>query len=242
MYLAYGSYTHAANEANVVISRQPMYADGGIVRGYKETWRISGWLQADTTAELTTAINALKVGYSVQGQNVGLYLDDGTLTSHYITSQLTNGGVRVVDGPSFPVGDGTEYVSHRRYEIALEAELLLLTVPILAFHESLSFSGGGPRDVHLQPLTGLPVKQRVAQATPYRVSQTGSAIGQFSYPFPPPPIWPVAEMRDQRRIEQKSPKRAGPIGYPYFTEFQIDWSYQFEAAIPLVGLPHRFPG
>jgi hypothetical protein len=95
MYLKYGNYQHAANEASVVISKQQVFSEAGIVRGLRERWDIQGMLQAADQTALTAAIDALTAAYSVQAQDVGFYLDNGQPTSHRITSAATNGGVRV---------------------------------------------------------------------------------------------------------------------------------------------------
>ncbi len=241
MFLRYGSYSHAVSEAAIQISRRPRYNEGGQSNGYTETWRIDGFLQAANVSALTVAIAAMKLGYSVRFRDLALLNDDGTPTAHYLSNALCVGGVRVVDGPNFPESAGAEYTTYRHYNITVEGTLLQQDLIYLAFHESLSFEGGGPRDVFLTPLDGLPVKQRVASATTYRVSQDGSAIGQFGYPPIPAPIWPTAEHIDQRRITRDSPKRDGPVGAPYFTEFKVNWAYRFESPIPLLNTPTRFP-
>ncbi len=48
MYLKYGSYHHADNEASVAISKDGLFARGGMSYGVRERWTISGRLQAPT--------------------------------------------------------------------------------------------------------------------------------------------------------------------------------------------------
>mgnify|MGYP003331113519 CR=1 FL=1 len=74
--------------------------------------------------------------------------------------------------------------------MTVEGDVWNPAVQILAWHESLSFEGGGPRTLHLQTLNGLPQKQTVAQSTPYKVIQDGTAIGRLAYPAFPGSIWP----------------------------------------------------
>ncbi len=239
MFLKYGSYTHSANEVSVAISRTPRYDEHDRILSMIERWEIDGRLAADTQAALTTAINALEAAYETQGQNVGLYLDDGTtLTSHAITSADTIGGVRVVEGPSYPDGRGAEYSTFRNYRIALEAETDIAPGNTLLFwEERIETTGGGGRFVMLQTLTGSPQKQIVAQATPYRAIQSGRAVGYGAYPLPASPLWPASEHVDQRQVGRRSPRRRGPTGQASYEEWEVVWSYSFEDVAPLIGFP-----
>lgn len=237
MFLQYGNYVHATNEAEVTISRLPTYNDGGLLQGYLETWRIRGILQAADQTALSIAINQLNAAYAVQDRNLGLFFDSGAATSHVLLSAQSIGGVRVIDGPNYPVGTGAEYSTFRSYEIAVEAEFRNAQRGLLAWTESLSFSGGGPRFVMQQPLDGLPVRQRVAESTPYLVQQSGSAVGNLTYPIPSAPLFPADEHVDQRRIDRGQPRRHGSS----YSEWPISWSYSFEAAAPLLGLPRTWP-
>ncbi len=241
MYLKYGNYQHAANEVSVVISKEGLFTEANIPRGVRERWNIQGRLQAGDQASLTAAIGALTAAYSVQAQDVGFFLDNGTPTSHAIASAATNGGVRIVVPPSFPEGKGAEYSTFRTYTVALEAELLDLSASLMSWTEVLSFQGGGPQFAFLEPINGIPQKQLLKQAMTFHVTQSGQAVGQFGYPTPAPPIWPDAEHVNRRDVRMELPKRKGPPGNPTYTEFKITWSYSFEDAGPLVGLPTAWP-
>jgi len=241
MYLKYGNYQHAANEASVVISKQQVFSEAGIVRGLRERWDIQGMLQAADQAALTAAIDALTAAYAIQAQDVGFYLDNGQPTSHRITSAATNGGVRVIAPPSFPRGQGAEYSTFRNYTIALEAEWLDPQATLLAWQETIRFQGGGPRFAYLEPINGQPVKQLLKQATTFKATQSGDAVGYAAYPVPALPIWPDAEHTDRREIRYELPRRMGPPGNPTYTQFKVSWSYSFEDSGPLVGLPTAWP-
>lgn len=241
MYLQYGSYQHASGEVSVVISKQGLFTDAGMSRAVRERWEIQGQLHAATPAAVSTAIDALVAAYAVQGQDLGFYFDDGQPSSHAIDSSATNGGVRVVVPPSFPQGRGAEYSTFRNYTIVLEAEWLDTGTALLSWHETLQFRGGGPQFAFLQPIAGAPVKQVLRQATTYHVTQSGEAVGQQAYPTPPGPIWPASEHVNQRQVRYELPKRMGPTGQATFTQYKVSWTYQFEAAAPLVGLPSSWP-
>jgi hypothetical protein len=241
MYLKYGNYRHADNEASVAISKEGLFTPGGIARGVRERWTIQGRLQAADQAGLTAAIDAITAAYSVQGQDVAFYRDDDQPTSHAILGSQTNGKVRVVVPPSFPEGRGAEYSTFRNYTIVLEAERLDPAVTLLHWNEVLSFHGGGPRFALLETLTGLPQKQVLRQFTAYHARQTGEAVGNLNYPAPASPLWPDAEHVERREIRYDLPRRMGPPGSPTYTQFKVSWSYTFEDAGPLVGLPTAWP-
>jgi hypothetical protein len=241
MYLKYGSYRHADNEASVTISKDGLFAPGGMSYGVRERWAISGRLQAADQATLGAAIDALTAAYSVQGQDVAFYLDNGEPTSHAISHATTNGGVRVVVPPSFPEGRGAEYSTFRNYTIVLEAERLDPSATVVNWHEVLSFQGGGAQFAFLEPINGQPQKQLLKQATTFRASQTGEAVGRTGYPAPAMPMWPGSELAHLREIRYELPKRSGPPGSPFYTQFKVSWNYRFEDAGPMVGLPTAWP-
>lgn len=241
MYLKYGNYQHAANEASLVISKETVFSEAGTARGLRERWHIQGRLQAAEQAALTAAIGALQAAYAIQAQDVGFYFDDGQPTSHRIVSAATNGGVRVISPPSFPQGQGAEYSTFRTYAIALEAEWLDTQASLLSWHETIRFSGGGPQFGHLEPINGQPVKQLLKQATTFEATQSGEAVGYLAYPVPALPIWPQAEHVNRREIRYDLPRRTGPPSSATYTQFKVSWSYFFEDAGPLVGLPTAWP-
>lgn len=241
MYLKYGNYSHAANEAEIQISRLPMLNEGGQNLGYKETWRIGGMILGTSASDVSAKAATLKGAYLTNGWDLGLYLDDNTLTNHYMTSSRARGGTRVVEGVSFPKGDGTEAATTRSYSITVEGEFLDTSVRFISWSETLNFEGGGPLFAHLQTLNGLPQKQKLCEATPYRVTQSGEAVGMFDYPLPAPPIW-YSALKQNPTIVKTNPRRFGIPGRPEYYEFKISWNYIFESATPLNGNPTRWLG
>jgi hypothetical protein len=241
MYLKYGNYQHAAGEVSVTISRQGLFGEGGMPRGVRERWDVQGRLQAADQASLHQALGALVAAYGVQGQDVGFFFDNGQPSSHQIVSSATLGGVRVVVPPSFPDGKGAEYSTYRSYTLALEAEWLDENASLVSWIESLTFQGGGEQVVFLEPIQGLPQKQLLKQATTYRVTQAGEAVGYRGYPLPAAPIWPAAEHRDRRMVRYDLPRRSGPPGSPVYTDYRVSWSYSFEDSGPLVAAPTSWP-
>ena len=234
MLLRYGSYTHDQNECAVVISKRAQFSPRGDRQSVRETWHVTGIKQAASQGALTAALAALRAAYGQNGFDVGLYLDDGvTLTDHAMASAATLGGVRVLE-LDFPHGDGAEYSTFRTYRLVLEADFPDSAGLLLEYDEALHFEGtGGPRRVFLEVLEGLPQEQIGTQASTYRVTQSGRAVGHGTYPLPAAPIWPAAELVDRRRVTLRTPQRfAGP-----WARFPVEWKYVFESISPLAGTP-----
>jgi hypothetical protein len=246
IFLRYGNFDHALHDAAVAISKETLTSEAGQGYGVRERWRVTGFLQAADQASLSTAIATLQQAYSFNYRAAGIFLDNGTATPHQLPALSPIGGTRVVEAPSFPDGGAAtaEYTTFRTYSLTLECESVYpgfaSGLVLLSWVETLAFQGGGPRFVHLQPLIGLPQKQLVATSTPYRVTQSGEAVGLGAYPNPPFPIWPEAEHVDRRRITPRSPKAVGGTDLR-FRDFPINWSYEFESVLPLSGQPTTQP-
>lgn len=226
MIFKYGTYAHANNEVSVTSTVRLAKTKRGETQSLKHTWNIQGVLQAASQSSLTTALSTLDDAYDDDGNDAGLYLDDGTTkTNMFLDSSKSIGGVRVLQKPSYPVGEGAEYSTFRTFAIVLEADFLETRTSLLDFTERLDFSGtGGPRYVFLDVLNGPPQRQMVNQRTVARVVQSGSALGHGSWPNAPAPKFPDAELVDMRRVKLESPTNIKGTAI----EYRIDWQYTFE--------------
>lgn len=239
MIFKYGKFAHADNEVELTIHKRPVYSARGFRRGTRELWHVDGILHAADRAELTSKIDALLAAYREDGRDAGLFLEDGSsTTSHLLDSSKALGGVKVLRGPDFPEGSGAEYSTFRTYSITLEATFPSLSLDLLSFRETIRFAGtGGPRYVFVETLNGLPRRQQAARFTTQQVVQSGTAVGYLTWPQPPSPIWPVAELQDRRRVARLAP-RGNPGGKGGLSEFPVSWQYRFESAVPLSGNPN----
>ncbi len=244
MYAQYGSYQHQIGEGSLTVSRETEY-QSGIATAVRLRYRMQGRIQIADQGSLlanqslmTAALNALETAYEINGLDFALYQDDGTPTVHGIESAATIGGTRVVTPVTYPIGRGAEYSTFRNYEVAVEALLPNVLVGLVSWSETLNFIGGGPAYAFLQTLTGPAVKQQLCEQTTYKATQSGMAIGAYSYPLPSDPLWPYALHPDRARITQVSPRRVGATGLIQFQNFQTHWSYEFEDTAPLVGQPN----
>lgn len=224
--LKYGNHTHDLADAAIVINRANTFSKNNKRTGYIETWTIDGFLQADTQNAVGTKIETLKNAYDKDNETAVLLFEDGSETKHKLDTSASVSGVRVrlVD---FPEGRGAEYSTFRSYRIVIDAEFVE-NAGILEFMETLTFSGGGPKFLHKQTLTGLPQKQFVAQNIPFRVTQAGFSVGHTTWPALASPLFPKHLKR-----EESSTVKTGPENVyaktNRATHFRTSWNYVFES-------------
>lgn len=230
----YGSYWHALGEVTFSsIQRTKIFGPRGQPVVSRVTWQIEGVLLGDDPVDLSARMVQLERAYDKQGQNAGLYFVGGGATAHVLTTADAIGGVRSM-GVSYPKGDGAELTTFRSYSVTLEADYPT-SASMVEFQETLSFRGtGGPKYIFLPVLNGPPEKQMVLQQTTMQATQSGSAVGNISYPPIPAPLWPSDEKTEERQITRISPQNV--LGDK--RQFGVQWSYAFESIGPLNGLPN----
>jgi len=235
MKLTYGTYSHDVNEASIRISSSQL-DNGGIEPLAKRiVWQITGHIHGTSQADLKTKILALETAY-VDGKDATLLHNDGTTDSaHKLVSANAIGGIKVIAGPEYPIGDGAEYSTFRTFAVAIQGDFPLSalgTSTILDWHESVTFAGGGPRDIGIELLNAVPVFQRTQAATIYRAHQSGRAMGYKAYPIVPSPHWPFAEMRPRRVIRYGTAQVFGTGANRTSLNYPVEWSYEFESELP----------
>lgn len=237
MQLKYRNHEHADDEVGVTMKQETLWSERGRAHATRHTWTIQGQLIGNATqAEITTAIQALEDAYSVDGGDLTLYLSDGTTVSaHRLRSRDTIGGVKIVQRPSFPKGDGAEYAAGcmRTYEIVAQADFPIWSENLLAWHQAFSIRGiaGAEKWVLVPTLNGSWQRQTVNARTPMFVIQKGFAVGQFRYPIPAAPLFSaVFEHGEQRLIDKDDPQRIGTD----LTNYRINWQYTFESNTPII--------
>lgn len=237
MQLKYGSYQFVANECDVR-ARTTVNVVGGKPVARRTVLEVLGRFYCDSQSDCTTKQNALVTALASPYQDLILYQDDGSISATLLRNSGSLGGVVIIDGPNFEENHGAEYATQRSFSFSAAAEYPLVTgQTLLSFEESLSFRGGGPKNIFRPNLNGAWQKQLVYPLTTYKASQRGKAVGYQFKPTPPGPIWPADEQRDQRRTDEFSPERHGTS----FKGYGIEWSYEFESIRPLVGSPNTWP-
>lgn len=238
MYYQFGNYIHANNEVQLTISQKTNFSARGYLMTTRVTHNISGKLLSSdgTSATLTGQLNLLEAAYGTNGYSAGLYQDNGTPCSalHILNSPNSLGGVRVVSPPSYPKGDGTDYVGYRSYSITLEADYLYSGTNILEWSETITVEGTGEADIiYLETLEGIPEPQTASQYTMCRATQSGSSKGVAGYLDFPAPIWPEFEKGKMRKRGETTPTivSGGVWQYPR------TWSHTYESNQPFDGSP-----
>ncbi len=228
MYLQTGNYIHATNEVEIsTISKRVVYSRRGFPQYTHVVWGIHGVLHStdNTIATLTVQMAVLEASYNGQTfQDVGLFNDNGSATEHGLLGAASFGGVRVTGfhwGPS----RGAEYTTYRSYSATLEADYPG-SENLIEWQETVSIRGtGGPRNIWLPCLEGEPQQQMVQVQTTVKATQSGHAVGLFSYPEFNQPYWgPEVEQEENEVQDQGSPDQVGPNRW----NFPIKWSYTFE--------------
>src|SRR5215469_7427108 len=112
MFLAYGSHNHSPGECNISIERHTIENEAKVPIAVLETWTITGLLTSQIgPSDIDQQIAALTAAYSLEDQDLVLYLPDGvTPSATKLLSASTLGGTRVTQRPSFPGGRPAERV------------------------------------------------------------------------------------------------------------------------------------
>jgi hypothetical protein len=238
MQLKWGSYPFDVNECDVK-SRSELLMAGGKPHGRRTTLDVSGRFYCNGQADCTTKQNALQTALTTQYQDLILYQDSAAASATLLRNAGSYGGVTITAGPNFDQNNGAEYATQRSFSFTAMAEYPLngTSASLLEFTETLSYSGGGPLYTFRPNIYGLWQKQLVYPSTPYKVTQSGRAVGYISKPTAPSPIWPSDEHLHLRQIADVSPDRQGAS----YGHYAIQWTYQFESVNPLVGAPNLWP-
>jgi hypothetical protein len=232
----YGNYSHADYEATIQIQKENLRSESGLVIAQIQRWTITGKLQADSFSALSTAIRNLEAAYDRENQDIGLYTTAGVATAHRVIASSAD-YVRVVSPPSFPVGDGGQYVEWRDYSIGLE---IRIPSPIAAgsdlesWTETIEVIGdGGPIERYVPVVAGPWPRQTIHAASIVTMTQSGTAKGREFYPIPPNPVAPGQIVRpDGIKFSRTGPSSLSPPrGY------SITWAYRMELPAPLRAFP-----
>lgn len=236
MYVQYGSYQFASNTVVVQFTQRRNYTDRNAVQSITKRLTLDGVLLPSTAtqAQIKSDVGGLEDAFSKNGKDLGLYHDDGTKSHHFLDSSASLSGTKVIS-VDYPRGDGTEYATQRRFRIVVEAEFPQAGDLLLNWSETVNFQGDtGPRWVSIELQNGPPQFQTVAQRTSQIVTQSGNALGLYSYPSIPSPLFGGIEHGERRRRQFGSPTNNGV----QFVNWPVSWSYTFESTKALFALPN----
>ncbi len=240
MILQYGSFSHALNEAKIATSRRREANSDGVMSLERVNYQISGYLHAADQPGLTTAIQALELGYAQENVSLTLYLDDGVTPSAHSINANTALYVRATVKPSYPTSEGGEYSTYRYFEIEVEALFPVnLNSSLISFNESLQFSGGGPKYILQRCITGPANMVQTEEQVPYRCTQVGSATGIYTWPqYVAQPLFPYAILDGEKQsVEADTPQRQAFGTGLFYTVYPVRWAFFFESTSALSAVP-----
>lgn len=237
MRFSYGGYSWAANSVTINSTTTPVLEDGRPLM-YTIRHDVEGCLEADGQAACAAIETAMRTALGRPYQDAVLRLDSGADSPVKLQNSASISGVRVVAGPVFDNRyGGAEYATARGFQVSFEATFIPPSAvnSLVSWKETVIITGtGGPEYSWRRPVNARPIRQIVRPFSTVRATQTGIAVGLTRYPVPPAPLWPLYEMVHLRRVRQlETPERVGQG----FIRFPCAWGYEFEADIPLIGLP-----
>ena len=237
IFLQYGSYQHELSDAAVSIQRVGVPNEAGQIFATRDVWSIQGRLEGTTQADLTTKINALESAYNQQASKVSLKFEGGADTAHVMDIQNMLSPIQVTQMPSYPIGAGAEYTTFRNYTIQVEGLVKtgLAQSSLIFYRENVQTSGGFPRDVLVTTLNTPPIRQRIADFTPFIVRQTGRAISLVGWVIAPPP---KLNILSQAVLIDNTYTKLGPTetfanGVRIQSRFESTWSYILAAPLQI---------
>lgn len=240
MIFKYGSYSHDQDEVMVRTAKTAIMDRFRRRMGEVTEYTIFGVCQVPdnvggheaTQADLTTKLIGLREAYSVDYQDFGLYLNDGTTpTEHVVLNADTFDGVKVVSPPSFINGPWTgriEYLNRRTYYLVIRTETRTGS-GLYEYNERVTIRGtGGEKWVYSSQETGLPQRQSLQALTTYQYVQEGSSVGRQDWEAPPEPLFPLIEHGELRVRMFESAKDITIQGAEMFG---TGWRYVMEATV-----------
>lgn len=235
MKFRYGNFEHASKDVMVNVSKQAERSPTGYWYATRNQITLTGSIFGDDQSTLINNINSLITAYAQDGQDFGLYFNDGTATPDiFIRNTDCIGGVKVTTPPHLDARNMAEYSTYWDYTIVLEALVRkdgANADVIWDFEESFEVTGtGGPKTVWVE-LKNYPAQpQRARNYTLCSATQQGRITGLNKYltHMIPPPRFPEYMVEDSFRATKAAPKRIqGGL-----TEFTVHYSYQFESNMP----------
>lgn len=216
-----GNYT--LSNATLQVQHRPVRLSNSLLQLMVITHNVSGKIRAATQAELHQQIGNFEAAFSQSNiAHAGLFFDNGTPTHHLIRTSATLDGIKLIDGPNYPVGIGAEYAAFRTIQFSLQAEVRNTALNLLNFQESLSISGGTRPSAWLIPAdeNSSPIQQRLPRV-PYVITQSGSAESYSqAFIFPNP----LGEEPDEATKTNSGPEYSAGRMATYKWQWSYRWS------------------
>lgn len=240
MYVQYGNYRHpmcGANLINFVI--RPRRSPRGIQLANIVEAQVSGTIfaeEGETEYEVGAKVQELKNAFSRDGFDFGLYHSDGTPTPHimYTNDPYNLTGNQIVHR-TFPASHNGEFSTGRDFAYAVRAEYRAAETQIIDYQETIQHTGFTGPKIKWHEHKYLPAYYEVeSYRTVQTIVQSGYAITNEAYLWPPEPILPLPfYLQDKTVIRRRGPRRfqRGVEGY------HISWRYIFNTPAVYPALP-----
>jgi hypothetical protein len=209
--------------------------------------KVSGFLtnNVNTQDSFVLLENAVRTGLANPDKDLLFLTDDGTPTGLTLFNKNSLSGVKVVEGPNFPSTKKGEYCVERTFNFTVTSEEILpnTATRLVSFSEKLSFSGGVALNKVRTAISGPNQQQLTVPQSPFRMTQSGRAVGFLGYPKlggpkgENPPYFPFNFDADPV-VDQDSPKRRGQLQESY----GVSWHYSFVSVMPLQAVPAVWKG
>ncbi len=247
------SFTCDPSSTSFVIRRRGILGATNRINYVRNTWDITGRVNADlpagsTAAALQAATDVALVAFEAAVRDgISIVFSLGS-TANLISSQCVSGThvlhfewLRGFDGVN---GSGAESLLRRTFHLVVYGDFLVTNTDTLItqWQETISIMGsGGPRTVPVVSLYGAVQAQQLSVFTPYFITQRGSATGLLSAPAGNPPAFlgnpNVFYLPETISASTGTPRKWGVNAS---TEFPVSWNYKAWTALAVTGSPTGF--
>jgi hypothetical protein len=231
-WAVYGGHRHPDHEVNLVkLETVSVYSERNLRMYETRTVYLSGEIQEDDPLRMTQKIQQLQAAYASDGLDFRYHLAANNVPHQLINSADCLSGVKVLQRPTFPDGDGAQLATTRSFSITLQAIYDAPESDLVMWEEEIETIGdGGPLFFIVDTVDG-PQGVVVAPRTAQYYIQKGRAVGYNSYPSPAPPVNPAGLIGPRSRLGRKSGRNLGR-SLKFFTR---TWHYQMVRDIAVFG-------
>lgn len=248
MRLAYGTYKHAIGQATLALDKQRVRTNDETDWATEVRATVTGMLattksnESEARADIKTQTAALEAAYAVGGKDLILYMPDGVTKSGLeLLEADCLGGVKMTKPPSYTDNRGAQGVTYRTFAMEFTGLIPIptsdLATSLVSFQETLDIVPDD-RVGWIDTRKGYAVQQTLAQNPKWTAVQRGSAVGLYSYPPVPGPIFTFARVGDAPLVTKGSPRRIRGQNTQSHIDWPISWQWRFVWSTPLTGNPH----
>lgn len=229
MYIKYGDFEFNPWEAGLSVRAEFVHSPRGFKKFQRVQYDLDGELCIDGGQyDITERLNEIIEAFSEDDKDIGLYHDDDSPSTHFMSTTTNNLTGNQVLSKQFPVTSHGEYTSGRKFQISVGALLYSPDSVLVEHQDSLRrISNAGPhwewKADPRRPLWGF-YPEMIFPATMQTIYHSGFRTAMDAYPLPVAPLYsPPFELNTRRVVEHLSPKRY-PKGY---TEYTTRWHYVY---------------